>query len=283
MGKTPKGDKKRPAPPAAEEEVGAVGDGAEANGGEAQPQPSTSGRKYTLSLAVPSSIVDHAHSLEAAAHVVGQVARAAAAFFADEVVVFDDSRQAANGDGTVSGAAAFMARVLQYLDTPPLLRPTLLDSHPDHAAAAHLPPLQCPHHPRDAADWWEYREGVVLKSEQGEGSFVEAGLDRNVWVQQALPPRTRVTMHLGSKPATRFVPAFSETMIVGKVGWCLSASRGACWVVGVRPCGGGAGVGFGAGRQYHLCVYPLPPWHTASHAAACCLLYGSLLHVLMLF
>ncbi|EFJ46563.1 hypothetical protein VOLCADRAFT_93008 [Volvox carteri f. nagariensis] len=63
-----------------------------------------------------------------------------------------------------------------------------------------------------------YREGVVLKSEPGAGSYVDVGLDRMVWIEHELPQATRLTVHLGNlEPETRFMTPYSETMIVGKV------------------------------------------------------------------
>ena len=54
----------------------------------------------------------------------GQIARAACIFKVDEVVVFDDvpSSQAPQMAATISSGAAFLARMLQYLETPQYLR-----------------------------------------------------------------------------------------------------------------------------------------------------------------
>ncbi len=49
------------------------------------------GRQYTVSIAVPGSVIDNTQSLETATLVAGQLARAAAIFNVDEVVVIDDS------------------------------------------------------------------------------------------------------------------------------------------------------------------------------------------------
>ena len=46
---------------------------------------STSGRTYTVSLAVPASVVESAKSLEWATAIAGQIARSAAVFCVDEV------------------------------------------------------------------------------------------------------------------------------------------------------------------------------------------------------
>lgn len=52
------------------------------------------GRHYTVSFAVPGSVIDNTQTMEAATLVAGQIARAAAIFNIDEVVVIDDSEAA---------------------------------------------------------------------------------------------------------------------------------------------------------------------------------------------
>ena len=54
----------------------------------AEPRPS--GRSYTVSLALPGSIIDNAQSAELRTYLAGQIARAAAVFNIDEVVVFNE-------------------------------------------------------------------------------------------------------------------------------------------------------------------------------------------------
>ena len=53
-------------------------------------EESSSGRKWTASIAVPSSIVDNAQSPELKAYLIGQIARALVIFQIDEIVVFDE-------------------------------------------------------------------------------------------------------------------------------------------------------------------------------------------------
>lgn len=115
---------------------------------------STSGRAFTISLAVPGSIIDGAASLEAATALAGQIARSATIFCIDEIVVFDDAADA--GGGAVSAGAAFLARVLQYLETPQYLRRELIPMHPELRLAAALPGLEAPHHLK-ATEWSNYR------------------------------------------------------------------------------------------------------------------------------
>ena len=80
---------------------------------------------------------------------------------------------------------------------------------------------QCHTHP--LTQWRPCREGVVLKSsrpdEKGSGgfSFLDVGLDRMAFVAAHLPVHARVTVNLGEAPVARFVPEYSETMVVGEV------------------------------------------------------------------
>ena len=87
---------------------------------------------------------------------------------------------------------------------------------PEFALAGALPPIGAPHHLRDD-EWLPYREGVVLKSEEGVGSYVDVGLDRMVYIEEHLPLKARVTVALGPEASTRFMEAYSESMLVGKV------------------------------------------------------------------
>lgn len=195
---------------------GDVGTAGNASGSDAA--PTTSGRNSTISIAVAGSTVEHAQSIEAAVAIAGQIARAAVIFNVEEIVVYDDTPGSLDQKGkTVSASAAFLARVLQYLDTPPYLRSELMPGNkPEYQAADKLPPLLAPHHIR-GKEWKPYREGIVKTSEAGQGSFVDVGLDRNVFVEGELPLGMRVTVHLGLQPQTKFMPQFSETMMVGEV------------------------------------------------------------------
>jgi predicted SPOUT superfamily RNA methylase MTH1 len=58
----------------------------------------------------------------------------------------------------------------------------------------------------------------VLRSQPGQGSYVDIGLDRMAHVQETVEPNTRVTLELGEQPNVQFMPDFGEHMIVGKVG-----------------------------------------------------------------
>lgn len=155
------------------------------------------GRKYTLSIALPGSIVAKSVSLpqvalsnhswihcsaqtpELQTLLAGQIARALAVFCVDEVVVFDDG-QITQDAQTCNNATSssqknerennlysgytdpnhFLAHILSYLETPPNLRKDLFPLHPDFRLAGSLPSLDMPHHLR-IHDWCQYREGVT--------------------------------------------------------------------------------------------------------------------------
>jgi predicted SPOUT superfamily RNA methylase MTH1 len=200
--------------------------------------PSTSGRRWTVSMAVPGSIIDNTQNIEFATFVAGQVARTAAIFNVDEVVVFDDTpdRDAAS----VSSGTAFLARVVQFMETPQYLRKALIPMHEHLRLAGLLPPLDAINHHLRTTEWREYREGVVLRSEAGKGSYVDIGLDRMAFAKEVVAPNTRVTLHVGQELTAQFMPDFGENMVLGAV---RAAAGGGRW-------GGrwGAGAGAGAGR-----------------------------------
>lgn len=48
------------------------------------------GRAYTVSVALPGSVLDNAQSTELRTYLAGQIARACVVFCVDEVIVFDE-------------------------------------------------------------------------------------------------------------------------------------------------------------------------------------------------
>jgi hypothetical protein len=90
----------------------------------------SAGRDWTVSVALPGSIIANAQTAELKTYLAGQVARAAVVFNVDEIVVFTDRRtpgdrsKSTQGQfqGAVKGASfdadVFLARLLQYLETP---------------------------------------------------------------------------------------------------------------------------------------------------------------------
>ncbi|KAE9455799.1 hypothetical protein C3L33_12292, partial [Rhododendron williamsianum] len=150
----------------------------------------------TVSVAVPGSIL------------AGQIARAATIFRIDEVVVFDNksgsvnysnaSTRDVNSDDNESGAA-FLIRILQYLETPQYLRKSLFSMHNSLRFVGLLPPLDAPHHLRKH-EWAAYREGITLKEQapNSAGTLVDVGLSKNVLIDKVLEPGVRVTVAMGT-------------------------------------------------------------------------------------
>ncbi|KAI3459370.1 hypothetical protein Pfo_016033 [Paulownia fortunei] len=161
----------------------------------------------TITVAVPGSIIDNAQSLELATRLAGQVARAATIFRIDEVVVFDNKSTSedasteimeTDSDENESGAA-FLMRILRYLETPQYLRKSLFPKHNSLRFVGLLPPLDAPHHLRKH-EWAAYREGITReKLDQGSvGTLVDVGLSKNVMIDQVLEPGRRATVKMGT-------------------------------------------------------------------------------------
>ncbi|KAL5019802.1 hypothetical protein ScPMuIL_002694 [Solemya velum] len=163
-----------------------------------------SGRDYTVSIALPGSILDNAQSPELRTYLAGQIARAAVVFNVDEIVVFDDSGSNDrkidghyDGIGKKGHANVQLARILQYLECPQYLRKSFFPQHKDLHYAGLLNPLDCPHHMR-TEDKFCYREGVVLDKPvtSGRGSYVNIGLAKEVQIDRQLQAGVRVTVKL---------------------------------------------------------------------------------------
>ncbi|XP_065593619.1 putative methyltransferase C9orf114 homolog isoform X2 [Cyrtonyx montezumae] len=176
-----------------------------------QQQEEDKGRHYTLSVALPGSILNNAQSLELRTYLAGQIARACAIFCVDEIVVFDEYGEDAKsvegefeGIGKRGKACVQLARILQYLECPQYLRKSFFPKHGDLQFAGLLNPLDSPHHMRVDEDS-EYREGVVLDrpSKPGRGSFVNCGMKKKLKCEKApWCPRTALARCLACTGVT---------------------------------------------------------------------------------
>ena len=72
----------------------------------------------TLTIAIPSSIIDNAQSKELRSYLVGQIARTCSIFNIDEIVIFHDSLN----KGTYKDKLNFCLTNIQYLENPNYLR-----------------------------------------------------------------------------------------------------------------------------------------------------------------
>ena len=67
--------------------------------------------------------------------------------------------------------------ILRYLDSPAYLRKLLFPFHKDLKFVGLLPPLDAPHHVR-ATDKVKYREGVTVRKDGVNETFVNVGLPK---------------------------------------------------------------------------------------------------------
>ncbi|CAG8793412.1 32972_t:CDS:2, partial [Racocetra persica] len=158
-------------------------------------------KQYTVSVAFPGSIVENAQSTELKTYLAGQLARAFAIFNVNEVVVFNESGALRNSDNILQGESSrknkqsknissdpniFLARILQYLETPQW------DLFPVHQDLRYA---DCPHHVRQD-EKCPFREGVVMDKKIKKGSLVNAGLTKHVIIDRSIKPGIRVTLDM---------------------------------------------------------------------------------------
>jgi hypothetical protein len=143
-------------------------------------------RKSPLSIFIPISILSDVPSLMEKTFKVGQIARSAAIYRVDRIVIYGDSPSANKSD-------AFIIRdLLSYAETPQYLRKRLFPLQDTLRYAGLIPPLRTSHHPLESTET-PYREGLVLTS-SSRGSRVDIGLKKPVDCRAALPVNRRVPM-----------------------------------------------------------------------------------------
>lgn len=147
----------------------------------------------------------------------GSIARAAAVFSVDEIIIFNDSSRAdvaevathrqrqrtkedveADGYTGYSDPTDFLYHVLSYLETPPYLRRALFPMHPNLRSAGALPSLDMPHHLR-TGERNAFREGVSVRGDHGRGpgTWVDCGVGAEVWIEDEVAVGSRLTLQLG--------------------------------------------------------------------------------------
>lgn len=158
--------------------------------------------KRKISVAVPASFVSDIPHLREKTVKIGSLARAAAIFRVDEIIIFPDQP---NTDQ--SRDANLIATILSYVETPQYLRKRLFKIKPELQYAGILPPLRTLHHPladkTENLKIGEHREGVVSAFVK-EGSLVDVGVERSILVpNMRLLLGKRVTVkitNLGKNP-----------------------------------------------------------------------------------
>ncbi|GAA0311186.1 putative RNA uridine N3 methyltransferase [Halarchaeum salinum] len=112
----------------------------------------------TRSVLVPSSVCREAEDKREATRKLGYVARAAAVFRADRLVVFPDP------DGERRWGVGFVETVLRYAATPPYLRKEAFDTRDELEYAGVLPPLRLSSWTgSESSGSGSHREGIVTQ------------------------------------------------------------------------------------------------------------------------
>ncbi|MGE5555154.1 MAG: putative RNA uridine N3 methyltransferase [Methanocella sp.] len=135
-----------------------------------------------LSIVIPASVISDTPHLREKTAKIGIIARSAAIFRVDEIIVYPDNLKADQRRDL-----AFIELILNYLETPQYLRKALFKLDPDLQYAGILPPLRTPHHPVSGKTKHlkvgEYREGVIL-SERKDGLSVDIGVQQPALIRQ---------------------------------------------------------------------------------------------------
>jgi len=159
----------------------------------------TAAQNFTVSVALPGSIISNAQTQELRTYLAGQIARALTIYKVHEVIIFtqngDVPRENSRGK---SDPNLFLVRLLQYLETPQYLRKALFPLHPDLRFAGCANPLDAAHHLRRDQKC-RYREGVVEKCDAEGFSFVNIGLRQPVKIKKKIKVNTRVTIDLSEE------------------------------------------------------------------------------------
>jgi predicted SPOUT superfamily RNA methylase MTH1 len=134
----------------------------------------TSRTPLPLTVAIPSSFLDVYSNKAQKTQQIGRIARAAAIFQVDEILVYLDRR-----NGKQLGNQKFIIKVLEYVETPQYLRKHLFGKIPELQYAGLLPPLRTPHHPlekrRKALKDGEIREGYAFVD--GKKTVIDIGVE----------------------------------------------------------------------------------------------------------
>ncbi|MDI6888305.1 MAG: putative RNA uridine N3 methyltransferase [Methanocellales archaeon] len=144
-------------------------------------------RSGDLSIIIPSSLTSESKDQRIKTYKVGQIARAASIFRVDRIIVYKDPEY---------DDSKFIDLVLRYAETPQYLRKHLFPLMDELKYVGVIPPLRTPHHPsRSSPEVGEYREGVVVGSD--EGAWVDIGTEGPV------PLRADRTVRKGERVTVR--------------------------------------------------------------------------------
>ncbi|MFD1642511.1 RNA methyltransferase [Halohasta litorea] len=155
-----------------------------------------------LTLLVPSSVVREAEDKREATRKLGYVARAAAVFRADRLIVFPDR------EGERRWGEEFVRVVLQYAATPPYLKDEVWGRRDELQFAGILPPLRVSSQTVADPDGSVTHQGIVTKVGSEGRVRVTCGLQHPISLM--VPPEMatptegeRVTVRISSREPVR--------------------------------------------------------------------------------
>ncbi|KAI3378899.1 hypothetical protein SNEBB_006137 [Seison nebaliae] len=165
--------------------------------------------KLHISIAIPGSILANAQSPELRSYVAGQIARTAAIYCVNEIIIFDEFSESKTIIVDNDDPNQLFIIILQYLECPQYLRKQLFPMQKRLKFAGLLNPLEISHHQLryEDVDNWNYREAIVLNKKYKQnrtGIWVDCGL-RNKPVPIAgysLEENTRVTIRRDESTST---------------------------------------------------------------------------------
>lgn len=186
-----------------------------------------SARPWTVSMAIPGSILNNVARHDTKTILVGRIARAAAVWCVDEIVVYDDDPtnipekvspiyrgkkktkteimdSISESDIPYQNPDRFMVGLLEYADCPPHIRSALFPMCEPYKFVGMLAPLDTPSHTKPN-EWIRFREGVAIetpstpskgktRASNKESTYINCGLPYPVKVAYAVPPAMRLTV-----------------------------------------------------------------------------------------
>ncbi len=166
----------------------------------------------SLSILLPSSLAIDASDLRSKTAKIGQIARAASVFRADQIVIYRDP----DLDET-----ELIERILNYAETPQYLRKRLFPLAGDLRYAGTIPPLRTPHHPdADKIEIGDVRVGVVVRVHEN-GSWVDIGSKRSAFLNVSMQKGERVNVRVTSNKPLKAVPV-DDDEIAGYWGYSVA-------------------------------------------------------------
>lgn len=147
-------------------------------------------RKVRLTIAIPASVVAEFKGLREKTEIIGRLARSAAVFRVEEIVIYPNE----------PNEAQLVKTLLSYVETPQYLRKHIFNVRPELQYAGILPPLRTPHHPLgnrvSNLHVGEYREGVLFQDQNG-AIRIDIGVDQMLKLFGKVPsPGTRLTVKI---------------------------------------------------------------------------------------